>query len=302
MDTRSLIYFIAAAEEKSIGRAATRLKISQPALTRQIQLLENEIGVQLFIRTTTGLQITPHGSELLSHAYTIQVELTRAKEMVPIANDNKNETIGIGVYASAILVGVQDILGEFSKSNPGVKLRMHNLRKDLQINLLRQGEIQILFDRYLTPEQDLACELVHREYLSYVALHKKNPLARKKEIFIEDLVDAPRIGANHEIAMAAALSKITGSNAPACHYVDDILSAVTLVGAGLGITFVPPSVLNLNIPNVVYRPCLNHFNTPFDLQCMHRKKDNSPLLNSILEKVREYRSLKISTNEIGGQA
>ena len=72
MDLRHLRYFIAVAEEQNIGRAATRLHMSQPPLTRQIQQLEEELGVQLFVRTPRGMELTPAGELLLEEARNIR--------------------------------------------------------------------------------------------------------------------------------------------------------------------------------------------------------------------------------------
>ena len=79
METRSLLYFIAVAEEKNIGRAAARLHITQPALTRQIQSLEDELDLPLFTRTVAGMDLTPSGVALLQHARNIRSELELAK-------------------------------------------------------------------------------------------------------------------------------------------------------------------------------------------------------------------------------
>ena len=85
MDLRHLKYFIAVAEEKNIGRAAVRLHISQPPLTRQIQQLEEELGVQLFIRTPRGVELTSTGKLFLEEARNIYSIIEQATERTQLA-------------------------------------------------------------------------------------------------------------------------------------------------------------------------------------------------------------------------
>ena len=80
MELRHLKYFIAVAEEQNIGRAAARLHISQPPLTRQIQQLEEELDVQLFVRTPKGMEITQAGTLLLEEARNIRSLVEQATE------------------------------------------------------------------------------------------------------------------------------------------------------------------------------------------------------------------------------
>lgn len=289
MDTRSLLYFIAVAEQRGIGQAAARLHITQPALTRQIHSLEEELGVTLFTRTASGMEITPAGTALLAHARTIRAELAQAKKNTRYAGEEQRQQLDIGVFGSAVFDVVPRILSLFAKSHPDVEFRLHNTRKDQQIELLRQGKTLIAFDRYIPQEPDLACELVYREHL-YVALHKDHPLASRKVIEKSDLLDEPQIGANFENAFASTLAQAYGHAPKISHRADEMFSALALVSCGLGISFAPPSLQALKIPNVVYRPYAESSRIPFDVQCMYRKNEQSPLLHALLETVRAFRS------------
>lgn len=289
LDTRSLLYFIAVSEQKGICQAAARLHITQPALTRQIQSLEEEIGVALFTRSASGMEITPSGTALLQHARTIQAELAQAKTNARHAADEQYRQLDIGVYGSAIFDVVPRILSQFSEAHPHVEFRLHNTRKDQQIELLRQGTTLIAFDRYLPQTPDLACELVYRESLC-VALHKDHPLARREIIDLSELADEPRIGATSEGVLASTLSQAYGCKPKVCHRADDTLSVLALVSCGLGISFAPPSLQALQIPNVVFRPYSGGPKVPFDVQCMYRKDEQSPVLHAMLETVRAFRS------------
>lgn len=290
MDTRSLLYFIAVAEKRSIGQAATCLHITQPALTRQIHSLEEEIGVALFTRSASGMEITAAGTALLQHARTIRAELAQAKTNARHAGNEGVQQLDIGVYGSAIFDVVPRVLSQFAQTHPNVEFRLHNAHKARQTELLRHGKTLIAFDRYLPNEPDLACELVCREYLVYVALHKDHPLATREVIEMNELIDEAQIGANSEVALASGLSQAYGFAPRISHRADDALSVLALVGCGFGISFVPPSLRAMQIPNVVYRPYTGGPKVPFDVQCMYRKDEQSPLLHAMLETIRAFRS------------
>ena len=102
MDLRHLKYFIAVAEEQNIGRAAARLNISQPPLTRQIQQLEEELGVRLFNRTPRGMELTQTGEVLLHEARNIRSLVEQATERTQRAGQGKLGRLDVAIFGSAI--------------------------------------------------------------------------------------------------------------------------------------------------------------------------------------------------------
>ena len=101
MDVRRLKYFIVTAEERSISRAAERLHITQPPLTRHIQSLEEELGVLLFNRTSWGVELTQAGTALLKHAHNISAHIELATEQIRRVASGQAGRIDIGVFGSA---------------------------------------------------------------------------------------------------------------------------------------------------------------------------------------------------------
>lgn len=289
METRSLLNFITVAETLNIGRAAERLNITQPALTRQIHALEEEIGVALFTRSSTGVETTAAGRAMLRHARTIKAELAQAKADARDAERTERPRMHIGVYGSAIFSVVPRLLAAFAQRHPDVDFRLQNTRKDQQIELLRAGEILLVIDRFLPFEEDFGYEPVYRESLE-VALHKDHPLAAREIIEWEEIKDDLGVGGNYDIPLVQGLNQITGSgNHKIRHRADDMLTAIALVSAGLGICLAPPSIRALNFPDVVFRQCHGHTKVPFDVQCMFRKGDQSELLQAFLATVRTFR-------------
>jgi DNA-binding transcriptional LysR family regulator len=266
-----------------------RCHITQPALTRQIRSLEDETGVPLFTRTIAGMEITPAGVALLRHARTIQAELEQARIATRQVERKERQPFDVGVFGSAMFNVIPRLLAEFSAKNPHAELRLYSLCKDQQIALLRQGKIQVSFDRFLPREADMEYELVHRERL-WVALHKDHPLAAKETVDIGDLAGERCVGASRDMEMEVHLKQVFASPMPnAVHRADSVLTTLVLVSGGLCVGFAPPSLCSINMPNVVLRPC-SGVNIPFDLMCMYRRDDRSDLLAKMLETVRAFRS------------
>ena len=289
MDVRRLKYFIVTAEERSISRAAERLHITQPPLTRHIQSLEEELGVLLFNRTSWGVELTQAGTALLKHAHNISAHIELATEQIRRVASGQAGRIDIGVFGSAMLSIIPRLLHAFSSTHPEVKIVLHNMPKERQINALHQGRILASFDRYLPEFPNIRSELVCRESI-WVAVNRNNPLAKLERISIDDLRNEPLIDeqdpsisiACHELFKHHDFEPLVAQKAA------DLIAATIMVSGGFGTTLLPESILNLRLPNVVYRPLVAEVECMIDLHCAYRKDEESPLLDELLECVRTY--------------
>ena len=288
MESRTLKNFIIAAEEKNLRRAATRLNITQPTLSRQIQALEEEIGATLFTRTPNGMEITPAGESLLHHAKNIKIEIELAKKDVLIAGKNTAPRLDIGVHGSAMFNIIPEILELFSKHHPEVEFVLHTARKEQQIDALRHGRILIAFERFLNEEADIACEEVISEPM-LLAMHKDHPLANQQLIDLRTLSEELFIG-GEESSDDEQFFHHYGFRRRVEKKVNDLISGLNLVGCGYGLFFAPPSMQALHIRNVIYRPFPEGARKIFRLDCIYCKNENSPLLHAMLEVVRQYRA------------
>lgn len=289
MDIRQLKYFIAVADERNISRAAARLHISQPPLTRHIQSLEEELGVQLFTRTNWGVELTQAGESLLNHARNIKTHVELATEQARRAGKGQSGRIDIGIFGSAMLNIVPRILNDFVETHPNVKVVLHSAPKGRQIEALHQGRILIAFDRYLPESSELQIERVSREPI-LLALNRRHPLAHKDRISIDDLRNEPLIGEQDSSVFSAAqaLFRHHGFEPMVVQRAVDMISAAVMVAGGFGSALVPESVQNLQLPNVVYRPLVTEVDSMIDLHCAYRKDERSPLLAALLVSVRAY--------------
>ncbi len=288
MEARTLSQFIVVAEENNIRRASARLHITQSALTRKIQALEEEVGTQLFIRGTSGVEITDAGQALLHHARNIIAELDQAKKDVLRIAQNTRPQINIGVYGSASFTIIPQIIELFTKNNPGVDVVLHSARKERQIQSLRHGKILIAFDRYLQEELDITCEEVISERM-LIAMHKDNLLANQELIDIHTLQDELFIGVSDK-SYDANLLRMFGFVPKIEKRADDLMNILALVDNGYGIFFAPPSSKALPFKNVIYREFIGSNDFSFKLQCIYLKKEKNPLLLDFLETIHNFRS------------
>jgi len=176
MELRHLRYFIAVAEEKSISRAAERLHLSQPPLTRQIQLLEQKVGTRLFDRSSTGVALTAAGRFFLEDARLILAMVTQAEERAQSAGLGQIGRIDIAVFGSVMFDDLPQLLARFRDTHPRVEVVLHTLNKGDQIEALRQHRITIGFNRLTSNFTDIATTRLKAERL-VIALHHSHPLA-----------------------------------------------------------------------------------------------------------------------------
>ncbi len=293
MEFRHLKYFIAVAEELNIGRAAARLHISQPPLTRQIQQLEEELGAQLFVRTPRGVELTQAGETFLRDALNIRSLMELAQERSRQAGQGRLGRMDIGIFGSGILDVIPKVLHAFRAQHPDVEIVLHTMSKKEQIEALRERRIVVGFNRMLAPLPDISSELVSIESIM-VALHESHPLAERGAIPLTALANQPLIlfpsGARPSfIDKIWSLCLAAGFEPTVSQEVGDAPTSVALVASGFGISLVPKAATSLTLPGVVYRRLENAPDAVVDLSCIFLTDDPSPILHAFLKVVREYR-------------
>ena len=272
MDLRQMRYFLAVAEERNFTRAAERLHMAQPPLTRQIQALEEDIGAALFIRTARGVVLTEAGEALMAEVPNLLALAQRAKEQAVRASEGQTGRLDVGVFGSGVLNVIPRILARFHAERPEVRIVLHHLTKHEQLQALRERRISVGFNRLVPPEQGLVVEHVLRESMM-VALPADHVLAKKSEITISDLSDHPMIlyprlpiaGLAQQVIQAFNREK---SVLRVEQDVEDILTAVALVAGGFGACITVASTASLRLPGVVYRPLVSKHLREIELSCL----------------------------------
>lgn len=294
MDLRKIRYFVAVAEEQNMGRAAARLHISQPPLTRQIQQIEIELGVLLFERTSRGVELTQAGEFFLREARNICSIVEQSVERTKRAGQGKLGRLDVAIFGSGVLDIIPKLLLLFRQRYPEVKVVLHTMTKEEQIQALRQRRITVGFNRLLSPMADISSELVTTERL-LLAINTANPLATSESVPFRALAEHPlvlfpSVGRPNFVDKVLGLCREAGFEPEISQEIGDAVTGVALVASGFGVCLVPESATTLKMPGVVYR----HFSDApptaiVDQSCIFRSDDNSPILNVFLETLRDFR-------------
>ncbi|MFS8975072.1 LysR substrate-binding domain-containing protein [Cupriavidus necator] len=294
MDVRQMRYFLAVAEELNFGRAAERLHMAQPPLTRQIRALEEQIGVRLFERGNRGTELTEAGKRLLQDVPNILALTQLAEEQARLAGAGLLGRLDVGIFSAGILNVVPRLLARFHTARPEVQISLHNMTKSEQITALRERRITVAFNRLVPEEEDLVVESVLREpYL--VALFEGHALCSRAAISIADLDNEPMIlypniplhGLAQEVAEAFRLA---GARLRVEQEVEDVVTCIALVASRFGLAITTESAANLRLPGVVYKPLRDPRLRDIELSCVYRRGDTSPVLQGFLGIVRDYRN------------
>jgi len=287
-DLRQLRYFIAVAEEGNIRRAAIRLHVSQPPLTRLIKALENSLGVQLFRRTHWGVELTQAGRALLSEARSINAQIDHGLDRTRRVGRGESGRLDVGVFGSGALSLVPQVLRRYSTLYPDVQIVLLNVMQSAQVEALRQRRLLITFDRYLPDEPDLTVEIVARER-QLVALQEDNPLAKRPVVPMQALARERFIvsrDARHAHRVAA-LCQANGFDPHIGQEAGDMVTGLALVANGYGVQIVPESIRAVSMPGLVYRALKAKGDSSIALQCAYRRDETSLLLAALLGVVRE---------------
>lgn len=286
MNTRKLYQFMVVAEEGSIRRAAEKLHITQPALTRVIRSLEEDVGRNLFIRKADGVLLTEAGAILLDHARKISLEIERARSNLLKAGETSNQILSIGFTEANVPFAIKQIIDEFSKNNKEVNIEVLFAPRAQHLELLRTEKLSISVGYYLEEHHDIACEEILSEPI-WVAMHKDHPMAFQENIEIEKLRDEVFIrGANKP--QADLFGKTFGLRKKGVHRAGDLVTAMMLVDQGCGLFFIPPSARFFPFKNIVYRPFDMSNDITIGLQCMYLKNQRNASLSSFISCVREF--------------
>jgi DNA-binding transcriptional LysR family regulator len=284
-------YFIAVAEELNFSRAAERLKISQPPLSQQIQRLEKELGVKLFIRTKRKVELTEAGAAFLQEANRTLAQMKTAITIAQRAGRGEIGKLVVGFVGSSAYGFLPTAIRTFRERFPDIELTLKELTTVEQVEALSKDQIDIGFLRPPIFREDLEQEPVQKEPF-LVAISEKHPLAAHPSISPQDLSHEPFILVPHSLA-PGFYDQMMEICAPAGFRPQMVQEAiqfhviVSLVAAGLGIAFVPASIRTFQRADVVYRP-LEQVTIQAEIMAVWRRKGASPVLSSFMEVVREY--------------
>ncbi len=292
LNLKQIRYFVAVAEERHFTRAAERLHMAQPPLTRQIQALEDDLGAPLFQRSPRGVELTEAGQALMEEAPNLLALARQARERVQLAGQGRLGRLDIGTFGSGVLDLIPRILARFHAERPQVRIVLHDQTKAEQIQALRERRISVGFNRMVPPEDDLVVEPLMREGMM-VAMPAMHPLVKQQRVTLPELDDQRMIVYPHQ-PMPGLAERVARAFADAGlrlrveQEVDDVLTAIALVSSGFGLCITTESSTSLRLPGVVFRPLDCDSLRDIELACLYRRGDASPVLAAFLEVVRRF--------------
>ncbi|SJM67748.1 LysR family transcriptional regulator [Gulosibacter sp. 10] len=258
MELRHLEYFLAVAQELHFGRAAQRLRVSQPPLTVAIRQLEQELGVALFERTTRRVSLTPEGEAFRSRAAEVLEDLDAAVAEVAEVSAGTRGRLRIGYVSSASYSVLPNALRAFSARFPAVRLDIQPLTSGEQVDALLEGDLDIGFLRDPGGVPGVRLSRVSEEELIAV-LPSEHPLAQRDEVSPGDLIGEPLVLFPYR-RMPGYVSRLMEVFEGLAHPPRVVQQAIHqetvmgLVAAGVGVSLVPESIRRIQMPGVVTRP------------------------------------------------
>jgi DNA-binding transcriptional LysR family regulator len=254
VDIRQLRYFQAVAEELHFGRAAARLAIAQPALSRQVQQLEEELGTPLLRRTQRRVELLPAGALLLERARAIQHDLAQALADARRTGAGELGRLALGFIHSSTYGLLPAMVGRFRQLYPGIELELQELPITAQHAALLRGTIDLGLLRVQPAPPELEVLPVMPDPF-VLAVPAKHPLAQRTRVRLkavagEPFVMFPRDGSPLFHERIQALFEQAGIRPRVAQHATQIHTVLGLVGAGLGLAIVPASGRNLRPRNV----------------------------------------------------
>jgi len=258
---RLLRYFLAVAEESHLTKAAARLGIRQPPLSQQIRVLEQELGVTLFHRLPRGMELTESGRALLDDARNIVALVDQAVEGVRRVSQGEAGRLTVGFTGSAAFHPfVPSVIRRFRETAPNVRLVLEESSTGELMEAVGAGRVDVAFIRGpygLGPGVVVETVLEEPMLAAFPADHPTVKGRPRKRIALSELADESLIlyrrhsGPGLYDAIIAACGA-AGFSPRVAQEAPRMLSTLSLVAAGLGVSLVPASLRRVNIEGVVY--------------------------------------------------
>jgi DNA-binding transcriptional LysR family regulator len=297
VELRQLRYFVAVAEERHFGRAAKRLRLSQPPLSAQIKGLEEELGVKLFQRSTRQVALTDAGRTFLEGAEGILEAVEEAKEAAKGADEGVRGRLEIGFISSATLGLLPPAIRLFRERFGGVEIELRELTSAQQIDALYAGEIRVGLVRLPLRAPGLRFEPLQEESF-LVALPSGHPLEALESVPLEAMVDQPLIFFTRQLmpslhAQIVELFQRVGAFPNVVQHAVHLQTIVGLVASDVGLAILPEPAERLSREGVVYRS-LDAPDVTSWVGLARVEEDGSLLVENFVRTVREVAGGKVS--------
>lgn len=248
--------FVVLSEELNFGRTARRLNVSQPALTKQIKRLEEEIGGRLFERTTGRVSLTAAGEALRDRSRTLIHDVAAWESFARQAVRGELGSIRIGFGIATLGDLLPRAVIAFRKAYPNVLLEMHDLASRIQVEGILDGSIDLGFIRLPATASGLEITPVLEEELLLVVESSRFSQPR---IALKDLRDEPFVLISYSTSNtfhqhALSVCAAAGFTPTVVQEAGELFTVLNLVRAGLGVSLVPSTARRMRVPGVRFIP------------------------------------------------
>lgn len=248
MNFRQLTYFLAVAEEMHFGRAAERLDMAQPPLSRQIKQLEDELGAVLFNRGRSAITLTQAGERLLERGKSIMAQLEDTRLEVRRLGQGAEGRLRVGFVGSATFGILPNIIKSFRANYPEVNLSLIPMNNAELHRALVSRELDVVFARPALKDSEFVTKELHEEKL-ILALPDivdtgSRTIAKLERLETHYLVLYPERPRPSYADMVLNAVEAAGFAAPLRLWCMDLQTALSLVAVGEGVCIVPESVAN----------------------------------------------------------
>lgn len=282
-----LTNFVAVAEELHFGRAAERLRMTQPPLSRQIQLLEHELKVRLFDRTNRSVRLTPAGRAFLVEARRLLQQADHAAMSVRQVSAGEAGSITLGFTAASAYATLGRLLEVARTALPDVGIVLREMVTRDQVRALAEGSLDLGLVRPPVTDPDLEERPADREAL-LAAIPDGHPLAEGDgPLPLAEFDGRPFImyspaEARYFHELVISLFRQAGVSPVYSQYLSQVHSILALVGCGWGVALVPAAASRLRYAGLTFRPVNVPGPDPVELSLTWRRSNDNPALAKLL--------------------
>jgi LysR family transcriptional regulator, benzoate and cis,cis-muconate-responsive activator of ben and cat genes len=290
MDIRQLRYFLAVQAERNFSRAAERLNMAQPPLSRQIQQLEEEVGALLFDRNSRPMALTDAGRLFYEQAIQVTRRMDEMKEVMRAFVTANRPRFVVGFVPSVLYARLPDVVRNFRRAMPDVDLSLIEMVSIEQIAALKEGRIDIGFGRVRFDDPAIVREVLREEPMlvalpiGHRLLEGGNPIDIA-DLLHESLIVYPREPRPSYADQVLSLLHDHGVVPSAIQEVREMQTALGLVAAEDGVCIVPEAVRLMGRRDIAFRGLKQHAVSPIILS--HRTGDPSPMLARMIQGIVE---------------
>ncbi|WP_028935742.1 LysR substrate-binding domain-containing protein [Pseudonocardia spinosispora] len=286
MELRHLAGFVAVAEELHFGRAAARLHMSQSPLSQQIRLLERDLGVDLFERSTRSVRLTAAGRAFLEPARDVLASASVARRAARTSGHGEVGQVSLGFAGVSSAVTLPVLTRAVAGRLPGIELALHGPQYSGEtVGRIADGSLDLGFAS-VSGSRGVATRLVRRDPLM-VAVADVHPFAERPSVALADLTDerfvafpSGRGSEVRELAMRSCLE--AGFSPGVVQEAPDSLSLLAMVGAGVGVALVVEAARTIRLDHVVFVP-LEEPAPVLQVCLVWRHNDDSAILRAVLD-------------------